>query len=617
MIADALSRNPVPTCSNVIAESEPIESEHFKKRNPCKVKESVSMNVGELALSEPANACESAALHVYEPANACESAAIPEPANTCESALSEPILSNSSVSSVSTGTCDEDGSPSITADGGSEPPSPASSSVDELQTLPVVEATCVSEIAEQQRRDSELSPIIKYLEDGTIPTEKKLARRLVMERSRFDIIDGVLYYENPDVEGKWQIAVPTCWRETLIKEAHNGRFGGHSAERRIYEQLRKYYWWDKMRADIRHYCRACLVCASRTGQGRALKPQLQPIPIGGPFHRVGVDVLQLPLTYEGNQYAIVFMDYLTKWPEVFPSPDQKAETIARLLVEHVVARHGVPEQLLSDRGTNFLSEVIQEVCTLLGVEKVNTSGYHPQTDGLVERFNRTIIAMLSKCVKKHGRDWDTHLPYLLFAYRVSVQESTRESPFFLLYGRDPRLPTETAVSHPTTPYQVDISDYRTELIAQLSDAWETAHQNIHIAQRKQKQQYDKRSKDVKLKVGDRVMVHMKGTIKGKAWKFSRPYHGPYRVVTVTGSNAEVRLVDDPAADSIFVSLDRVKPCYPELPDISWTGHTKRKAHKNKDSKEQDNRSSKNQEEAREPYIGPITRSRSKQLNSIS
>ena len=106
--------------------------------------------------------------------------------------------------------------------------------------------------------------------------------------------------------------------------------------------------------------------ASRTGQGRAFKPQLKPIPIGGPFHHVGVDVLQLPLTYEDNQYAIVFMDYLTKWPEVFPSPDQKIETTAKLLVEHVVARHGIPEHLLSDRGPDFLSEVIQEVCTLLG-----------------------------------------------------------------------------------------------------------------------------------------------------------------------------------------------------------------------------------------------------------
>ena len=516
-------------------------------------------------------------------------------------------MSNPSVCSVSKDTQDEDVSSEVA--GGESPWS--SRSPKGVHSLPVVEATRVNEIAELQKLDPELSPMLKYIEEGSVPSEKKLARRLVMEGSRFDVVDGVLYYENPDVEGKWRIAVPTSWRETLIKEAHDGRFGGHFAERRIYGQLRKYYWWDKMRADVRKYCRACLVCASRTGQGQVLRPQLQPIPVGGPFHCVGVDVVQFPLTYEGNQYAIVFIDYLTKWPEVFASPDQKAETIARLLVEQIVVRHGVPEQLLSDHGPNFLSTVVQEVCAFIGAKKINTSGYHPQTDGLVERFNGTIIAMLSKSIKKHGRDWDTHLPYLLFAYRVSIQESTGESPFFLLYGRDPRLPTETALSHPTTPYQVDISDYRTELIAQLSDAWETAHQNILIAQQRQKHQYDRNSKDVGLKVGDRVLVYMPGTRKGKAWKFARPYHGPYRVTALTATNAEVRLVDNPTADSIFVSLDRIKPCYPELPDTSWTGQKRRKRSGDA-SKRIQNQSEAGKEQA--PYTGPLTRSRVKQLH---
>ena len=138
-----------------------------------------------------------------------------------------------------------------------------------LQLLPVVDAPRVSEIAEQQRQDPELGPILAYV---VVPKEKKLARRLVMERSRFAVIDGILYYENPDVEGKWRIAVPVRWREILIREAHDGRFGGHFAERRIYEQLRKHYWWDKMRTDVRQYCRACLVCASRSGQGHAFRP---------------------------------------------------------------------------------------------------------------------------------------------------------------------------------------------------------------------------------------------------------------------------------------------------------------------------------------------------------
>ena len=108
---------------------------------------------------------------------------------------------------------------------------------------------------------------------------------------------------------------------------------------------------------------------------------------------------------------------------------------------------------------NFQSELMNEVCKLVGTVKINTAGYHPQCDGLVEKFNSTIINMLSKCVEKHGRDWDDHLPYLLFAYRVAVQESTQESPFFLLYGRDPRVPTETALTQPSTSYQVEFPDY--------------------------------------------------------------------------------------------------------------------------------------------------------------
>lgn len=120
------------------------------------------------------------------------------------------------------------------------------------------------------------------------------------------------------------------------------------------------------------------------------------------------------------------------------------DTIARLFVESV-CRHGVPEQLLSDRGTNFLSELIACICNILGVEKINTSGYRPQMHGLVEKFNSTLVNMVTKCCHVQERSWDDYLPYLLFAYCSSVQESTKEIPFYLLYGRDPRLPTETVL----------------------------------------------------------------------------------------------------------------------------------------------------------------------------
>lgn len=123
-------------------------------------------------------------------------------------------------------------------------------------------------------------------------------------------------------------------------------------------------------------------------------------------------------------------------------------------VEHVISRHRVPEQLLSDRGKNFLLSLVQLVCKLIGTKKINTLGYHLQCDGLVEKFNGTLISMLSKSVGKYGRDWDKHLPYFLFAYRIALQELIKASPFYPLYGREP-IPTGDALSEPRTIYELD------------------------------------------------------------------------------------------------------------------------------------------------------------------
>ena len=470
--------------------------------------------------------------------------------------------------------------------------------------------SCEGDIGKLQREDSELSPILQYLESGILPSDNEQARKLTLQESNFDVVDGVLYFESPANPGQWRIAVPEKLKLTLLKESHGGKFAGHFSEKKLYSTLRTKYWWKRMRADIRRYRRSCLVCASRKGPGHIKRPPLQPIPVGGPFHMVGVDVLQLPMSMDGNQYAVVFMDHFTKWPEVFAVPNQTAETIARLLVEHVISRHGVPEQLLSDRGKNFLSSLVQEVCKLIGTKKINTSGYHPQCDGLVEKFNSTLISMLSKSVGKYGRDWNKHLPYLLFAYRVAVQESTKASPFYLLYGREPQVPTSDALAQPRTIYQVDFTDYLSEMVANLSDAWALAHQNIEQAQTKQKLQYDKKSSASTLRVGDRVMVFFPSQVKGKAWKLARPYFGPYKVLSLTPTNAEVQLAHDSESESIFVALDRVRRCYDEMSDEVWMGHGVKPTKSKKSSKA--TKSTVSVADTPAPtYQGPITRSMSR------
>ena len=417
----------------------------------------------------------------------------------------------------------------------------------------------------RQRKDEEIKVIVDFLENCVLPDDDKKARELLLSRSQYCLMDGVLYYVVADKT--LRLVPPISNREQLFEEAHSGPFGAHLREAKVHGQLSKHYWWPKMRSDIHKWCNRCLVCATRR-PGKAVHPPLNPIPVEGPFHRVGVDVIQFIKSYSGNQYAVVFTDYLTKWPEVFAIKNQTALTIAQLFVEEIICHHGVPCQLLSDRGAAFLSQLMTEVCNLLGVKKINTTAYHPQTNGLTERFNRTLTDMLAKKVDKSGRDWDTHLPFVLFAYRTSVQESTKESPFYLLYGRDPRLPT-TLEMGAINYEEVDIDNYKNEISIKLAEAWKLARRNNKTAQGNQKLQYDRNSKPPKFRVGDRVFVYMPSAKACKAYKFARPFYGPYRIIEQSETGVVVRPVDKPQAEPIRVAYDRIQRCSDTIPDKFW------------------------------------------------
>ena len=294
-----------------------------------------------------------------------------------------------------------------------------------IATLETGGETDHSGLPTRQREDQDLAAIIKYLETGILPRDEGRVRTLVLSSSQYVLEDDVLYKVESD--STLRVIPPKNQRERLFNSAHAGVFGAHLSDVRVRSEFRCHYWWNGMRGDITRWTHGCLVCNSHS-PGRAVHAPLTPIPVNGPFDRVGVDVIQFPRSHLGNQYAVVFMDYLTKWPEVYPTPDQSAATIANLLVREIVSRHGVPSELLSDRGRAFLSDLLREVQLLLGFKKVNTSAYHPQTDGLVERFNRTLTAMLAKTAERGGKNWDEKLPFVLFAYRASQQQSTLESP---------------------------------------------------------------------------------------------------------------------------------------------------------------------------------------------
>ena len=265
-------------------------------------------------------------------------------------------------------------------------------------------------------------------------------------------------------------------------------------------------------------------------------------PVGQAFDRVAVDILgPLPLSKLGNRYIIVFSDYLTRWPEAFAIPTMDAPLIAKLFFQEIICRHGSPRTLLSDRGKNFLSKLMLEICAIVNTKKINTTAYRPQTDGLVERFNATLAQSLSMFVSDHQKDWDLFLHGILLAYRTSPSATTGDTPFYLLYGREPLLPPDVSLLPPTT-LPATLSSYRSSIVQNIALAQKLAIENTQKTQQHMKTTYDKNSKSTSFEVGQKVWVFNPKRTTGLSPKLQHKYHGPYRL-TEKLSDVNFQLTD--------------------------------------------------------------------------
>ena len=427
-------------------------------------------------------------------------------------------------------------------------------------------------VQEQQREDSELVKLIKFLEIKELPSDPTEAKVVLSQAKKgYYMVEGVLYFDGADMPDRRRLVVPKHLWEQILEEHHDAPYAGHFAAKRMNKRLNQYYYWAGMRADVHRKCSSCVECASVQGQGNPGRPPLKSIEVGGPFECIGMDFLEMDTSKRGSKYALVFQDYLSKWPEVYPVKDRKAETVARCLLD-LMWRHGVPTRIIHDRAAEFLSDVIQETAKLIGLEQLPTSGGHPQTDGLVEHFNRTLKQMLAKLVSKGGRDWDELLGPVLFAYRTTPHSSTGESPFVLVYGRNARMPTSLDFSAPTVRYPIVATEYAKELCKDLKATRELAGKSIRKAQIGQKTQYDKGVRERDLQKGDLVMLKVQ-----PRFKLDRPYRGPFEVQSLSSTNAVIKLVNDKNAEPWNVSRQRLSKCHPGMERVQkpWVGHSKR------------------------------------------
>ena len=410
-------------------------------------------------------------------------------------------------------------------------------------------------IASYQKLDTDLKAIIDKLQDSDSKDTKE----------SFVLISNTLYHvteEDQNGVQKFCIVVPKDLKKEVMFACHDELVAGHLGFEKTYAKIKSRYYWSGMRQDIMNYCKTCPDCQTRkkpTNLGRA---PMMPLPaVDLPFERVAIDVLgPLPQTERGNKFIVVCTDYLTRWTEAFAVPNATADTIAELFVEQILCRHGAPNVLLSDQGSNFLSNLVKEVCTLLGTSRVRTSPYHPQTDGLVERMNKTLANMMAMYVNERHDDWDRFLPFALFAYRTSVQSLVKETPFFLLYGRYARLPLDVTLRTPYYRLLADMGDYKDFVTLMLPRARALAKNNLVEAQQRQKKSYDKVSKKVHdFNIGDNVYVHNPSLKKGLSPKFQHAWHGPFKIQHFT-SPVNVQLLDSNGKSQV-VHVNRLKPAH--------------------------------------------------------
>ena len=387
-----------------------------------------------------------------------------------------------------------------------------------------------TQLAEWQEQDDSLGRVRKLAEEGKAVTSGNSLVEFCRKK-------GILYrvYRKGGSQ-MTQLVVPKPIRETVVRLAHDPPMGGHLGSKKTLERIWGTFYWPGLCAQVRRYCESCEQCQKVVPRGRVPKVPLQHLPlVEEPFQRVALDLVGpiTPMSDRGNRFILVTVDYATRYPDAIPLKSIETERVAEALWE-IWSRVGIPRKILTDQGTQFMSGVMVEVNRLLSIQGKATTPYHPQCNGLVERFNGTLVSMLKKLVSEQPRCWDRFIPALLFAYREVPQESTGFSPFELLYGKTVRGPM-AVLRDLWTKEQMgeeirDASQYVVDLRNRIEETCRVAQQNLKGATKRYKQHFDKKAKPRTFSPGDKVLL----LLPVKHNKLEMSWQGPFEVLERVG-----------------------------------------------------------------------------------
>ncbi|EFP06104.1 hypothetical protein CRE_05815 [Caenorhabditis remanei] len=382
--------------------------------------------------------------------------------------------------------------------------------------------------------------VIKKIQEETpwiAEISKKLEQMDLNSLERYRKENGVVYVKNQ--KGDMVILVP---REKdvisdIMKRYHQtAHLGAHLGAEKTEASIGRRFYWNNITRDIRNFVRKCEACQRRkiNPHAETKEPMGHLELLGRPWERVHADICgPWPVTKDGNRYVFTIKDDFTKYTLAIPIEKQDAATMAKIFVETIVLKFGAPKILLTDNGTNFKSDLFEEMLRTMKIQHNLTAPYHKSANGTVERAHRTIEEVLSSFVNSTQTDWDQKLPFVMFAINSAPHAITKCSPHQALFGHELPTPEDVNLGIPLPSY-LDVEDFQSQLRAHLKDLHEGIKEKLKIHQKKAEEQYDRthRIAERKIEIGDKIFVRRNEPKN----KLAPRLHGPFHVVEVSQFN---------------------------------------------------------------------------------
>ncbi len=411
-------------------------------------------------------------------------------------------------------------------DSDTQPPHPLSSSLELWEEDEEEYQDDILDILDQphgmqklQKNDPYIATLLQACQDENSSAAKE-----------FVTDEEILYHvANPtrhDPTSRLQLVIPKCLVNSILLAFHDQ--SGHFGIDKTYDKIRRRYFWPSVYKDVVVHLQNCIPCNMK--KLKQAKIPFQDMPIATqPFELISIDTCGpfYPETSRGNKYVITIVCHFSGWPEAYPVSNKSAETVARVLLEDFIPRHLCPRYLLSDLGTEYCNQVIDLLCKELNVLRIRTSPYHPASNGRVERFHRVMNESIMKTLASSDKEWDQAISTCLMAYRTSVHESSKHTPYFLTTGHDPVMPMDTLLG-PKLKYVGE--EYVPTMLQRLHQAYVESRENQVEARERNKRYREKQAEDLNFEVGDAVFYHDPAGQPNSSAKHKEAFQPFYRVI---------------------------------------------------------------------------------------